>query len=501
MEKGKVYLVGAGPGDEKLLTLKGMECIQKADVIVYDRLVNKSILRYKKEGCELIYVGKKSSFHSVPQEDINKIIVRKALEGMVVVRLKGGDPYVFGRGGEEAEVLYDEGIEFEVVPGITSAIGGVCYAGIPVTHRDYSNSFHIITGHSKKNGKLNINWDAVSNIDGTLVFLMSIGNIEEVVDNLVSNGKSGDTKVGFISWASTPIQKKVVTTLDNAVEIVKNKEIEAPALFVVGDVCSLSDKLDFHSIKPLFGKKILITRDKNKNSELKRKIEAKGGMVIDVPTISINTNYKNKDLVPCILEGGYNAVAFTSHNSVRSFFDIIKNKKIDVRILSKLKFFSIGKSTSIELEKNGIYDYIQSDIATAKALSEKIGMYSKENSINLSIIYPCSNLAKDDFIRWIDEGGNLAVRQEVYTNEIEEGYRDLLVEYLIDGDVDYITFTSSSTVENTIKLIGKERLELLKNIKIISIGEITTKTIKNYGLEIFKQSKEPSIDSMIDCLL
>ena len=500
MTKGKVYLVGAGPGDRGLISIKGMECIKKADVIIYDRLVNTQLLENRKEESELIYVGKKSSFHSVPQNQINEIISSKAMDGKMVVRLKGGDPYVFGRGGEEAEVLYDKGIDFEVVPGITSAIGGLCYAGIPVTHRDYAASFHVITGHSKKGDAPNINWEALAHENGTIVFLMSIGNIEEVVDKLISNGRSKDTTVAFVSWASTPIQKKIITTLDKAVDVVKTKTIQAPALFVVGDVCSLSSKLDFFEKKAMFGKTVLLTRNKKKNSEVKAKIEEMGGRVIDIPTISIKTDYSKADLLIESFERN-NSIVFTSHNSVRSFFELLKNKKYDIRKLAGFRIFSIGRYTSDELENYGFYDYIQSNEYTGEGLANTMNKYSKENNLKLDVVYPCSSIAKDSIEKILSKEQNSIERVEVYKNEIEFGYRDLLIEELESKMVDYITFTSSSTVDNTIRLIGEENKSVLDNVKIISIGKITSETIRSYGLNIYKEAEKPSIDSMIDCML
>ena len=245
--KGKVYLVGAGPGDYKLMTLKGLECIRKSDVIVYDRLANINYLKEGKEDCEFINVGKASSNHLLPQGDINRLIADKALEGKVVTRLKGGDPYVFGRGGEEAEILRNENIDFEVVPGITSAIGGLCYAGIPITHRDHASSFHVITGHPRNDGKetKEIDWKALANVKGTLVFLMGIANLKHISENLIKEGKDKNTPVAFISWATRYNQRVVTATLESAYEVAIKENIKPPTLIVVGTVVNLREKLNF----------------------------------------------------------------------------------------------------------------------------------------------------------------------------------------------------------------------------------------------------------------
>ena len=287
--KGKVYLVGAGPGDYKLLTLKGLECIKKADVIVYDRLANKNYLKEAKENCEFIYVGKASSNHTLPQDDINRVIADKAKEGKIVTRLKGGDPYVFGRGGEEGELLKEEGIEFEVVPGITSAIGGLCYAGIPITHRDHASSFHVITGHLREDDKENpeINWNALANTNGTLVFLMGVANLQKISSNLIKEGKSKDTPVALISWATRYNQRVITSTLENVYETAIKEGVKPPTLIAVGDVVGLRDKLNFFETKPLFGKNVIVTRSRTQSSSLVSKISYLGGNPIEVPTIKI----------------------------------------------------------------------------------------------------------------------------------------------------------------------------------------------------------------------
>ena len=287
--KGKVYLVGAGPGDYKLLTLKGLDCIREADVIVYDRLANVNYLKEAKSNCEFIYVGKASSQHTLPQEEINRVIADKAKEGKIVTRLKGGDPYVFGRGGEEGEVLKAEGIDFEVVPGITSAIGGLCYAGIPITHRDHASSFHVVTGHLRADDKENpeINWNALANTGGTLVFLMGVANLKKISENLIKEGKSKDTPVALISWATRPNQRVIISTLDEVHETAVREKVKPPTLIVVGSVVNLRETLNFFENKPLFGKNIMVTRSRTQSSSLVEKIMDLGGNPIEIPTIKI----------------------------------------------------------------------------------------------------------------------------------------------------------------------------------------------------------------------
>jgi len=248
--KGKVYLVGAGPGDYKLITLKGLEAIREADVIVYDRLINEELLKEAKKNCEMVYVGKKSNQHTMKQEDINTLLVKEAREGKIVTRLKGGDPYVFGRGGEEGIVLYSNNIEFEVIPGITSSIGGLCYAGIPITHRDHASSFHVFTGHLKNDDE-ELEWDSMVKLNGTLVFLMGMSNLEKIVSRLIEYGKDPNTPVAIINWATTPKQYTITEKLDQIYQLAQEKNITSPSLIVIGDVVKCREQLNFFENKIL----------------------------------------------------------------------------------------------------------------------------------------------------------------------------------------------------------------------------------------------------------
>lgn len=499
MEKsGKVYLVGAGPGDTGLITIKGIECIKKADVIIYDRLVNKELLNYRKNGCEIVYVGKKSSNHILPQDKINDMIAKRAKEGLTVVRLKGGDPYVFGRGGEEAEVLFDEGIEFEIVPGVTSAIGGLCYAGIPVTHRDFASSFHVVTGHAKKDDSLDINWKALAEEKGTVIFLMGIGNIAHITDMLISNGRRADTPVAFVSWATKHNQKTVTSTLEKAEEVVTKGEIKAPAIFVVGGVVSLTEKLGFYERKPMFGKTVLVTRTRKKNSELKEKIEILGGRTIEIPTIEIKVEENAAENISCIDFDAYSCIALTSHNAAEYFFDILKKKKIDFRKLSDVKIASIGKATTEAIEKFGVYPDIESQKSTGYDLGEEI--IKKLGKNGNKILFPCSRIASDSFENIAKGESNVVDRVEIYNNEVNRKVKEELIETLKNDSIDYITFTSSSTFKNLLELIGDENKELIREIKKASIGEITTDTIEKSGFTAEIEAENPSIDSLIEAI-
>lgn len=494
--KGKVYLVGAGPGDTKLMTLKGLECIKKSDVIIYDRLANDEFLKEAKEDCEFIYVGKKSSNHILPQDKINEVILQKAIEGKIVTRLKGGDPYVFGRGGEEAEVLFDEGVDFEIVPGITSAIGGLCYAGIPITHRDYSSSFHVITGHLRDDEEKEINWNALANCKGTLVFLMGIGNLKHISSELIKEGRDRKTPVALISWATRYNQRTIVTDLENVYEVAKENNVKAPSLIVVGDVVKVRDKLNFFENRALFGKKVVVTRARKQSSYLSEKINELGGKSIELPAIKIEKN-DDKDLkneINNIRE--YTHIVFTSRNGVEVFFETIDKMGLDSRVLFGLKVCSIGTRTSEELLKRGI----KSDIVPKRFVAESLFEEMKETlKKSDKILIPRSENARDflvDKLREICDVTEIYSYKTIIDKKSEEIAKDVL-----NDDIDYITFTSSSTVKNLITIVGNDYKNILKNKKLVSIGPITSKTIEEFGLEVYKESEVSTIDGLIEVLV
>ena len=497
--KGKVYLVGAGPGDYKLMTLKGLECIKESDVIVYDRLANINYLKEAKKGCELINVGKESSHHLLPQDQINRLIADKALEGKIVTRLKGGEPYVFGRGGEEAQLLQEENIDFEVVPGVTSAIGGLCYAGIPITHRDYASSFHVVTGHLRKDGRENpeINWHALANMKGTIVFLMGVGNLKNISENLIKEGMSKDTPVAFVSWATRYNQRVVTSTLENAYEVAIEKEVKPPTLIVIGKVVNLREKLNFFENKPLFGKNIMVTRSRTQNSKLVEKITDLGGNPIEIPTIKIEKVGKNTELENEIKNlKDYTYLILTSKNGVDIFFDKLDEMGLDCRALANTKVCAMGVQTAKAIANRGI----KADIVPTKAIGESLydelkDIVTKEDKI----LIPRAKNARDFLIDKLNEISNV---KEVITYEsvIDYSKREDSIKIIEEGNLDYITFASSSTVKNFIKLIGEENKSKLSNTKIISIGKITTKTILDNGLKVYKESEEASIASMIEAM-
>ncbi|WP_102398841.1 uroporphyrinogen-III C-methyltransferase [Haloimpatiens massiliensis] len=495
--KGKVYLIGAGPGDYELLTLKGLNCIRKADIVVYDRLANDSFLKETKAGCEFIYVGKESKNHTKTQDEINEIIAEEALEGKTVARLKGGDPYVFGRGGEEGEFLLEKGVDFEVVPGITSAIGGLCYAGIPITHRDYASSFHVITGHLKEEDK-ELNWEALAKLDGTLVFLMGMANLQNICNNLIEQGKCKDTPVAIINWATRPEQKVVTATLETIYEVVQREGIKPPSLIVVGGVVALRDKLNFFEKKPLFGKNIVVTRARTQSSKLVEELKSLGADVVEFPTIKIKEIIPNEQLdnsIRCLKE--YSYVVFTSINGVNIFFKRLMNLGFDSRVFGGTKIVAIGSSTAKELTKYGLIADIVPDKFVAEELFKELeNVITKEDKV----LIPRASEAREILVEKLSK---LCFVKEVkiYDTVAGEGKREKIIELLKDGKIDYITFTSSSTVKNLVKILGEKNLSLLDGVKLMSIGPITSKTIEEFGLKVYREAEEYTISGLVHSLL
>ncbi|QJA09619.1 uroporphyrinogen-III C-methyltransferase [Romboutsia sp. CE17] len=497
--KGKVYLVGAGPGDYKLLTLKGLECIKNADVIVYDRLANSNYLREAKPTCEFIYVGKESSNHTLPQDDINRVIADKAKEGKIVTRLKGGDPYVFGRGGEEGQLLKEEGIDFEVVPGITSAIGGLCYAGIPITHRDHASSFHVITGHLREDDKENpeINWNALANTRGTLVFLMGVANLKKISENLIKEGKCKDTPVALISWATRYNQRVITSTLEDVYETAIRENVKPPTLIAIGSVVNLRDTLNFFENKPLFGKNIMVTRSRTQSSSIVEKIMDLGGNPIEIPTIKIEKMENNIELENEINNiKNYTYLVLTSKNAVEIFFDKLEEMNLDARALANLKVCAIGSATAKEIKSRGINPDIVPEKFVAESLYDELkDKLTKEDKI----LIPRAKNARDYLL---DKLGEICTVKEVHTYEsvIDTSRKDEILDILDKEELDYITFASSSSVRNFVEIIGEENLEKINSSKVISIGPITSATARELNIDVYKEAEKATIDKIVEAI-
>jgi len=497
VKKGKVYLVGAGPGDLGLLTLKAKKVLEEADVVIYDYLANKRFLDFCKEEAEKIYVGKKEGAHTLPQEEINKLLVKKAEEGKTIVRLKGGDPFLFGRGGEEAEALFEENISFEVIPGITSAIAVPAYAGIPVTHRNYTSTLAIITGHEAEDKEESkIDFSALSKI-GTLIFLMGVKNIPNIAKRLIEEGKSPEIPVAVIQWGTLPKQKTATGTLKNIVERVKEKGITAPAIIIVGEVVELREKFNWFETKPLFGKKIIVTRTREQASKLVEKLEELGAMCYEIPTIKIEALVNDKIYQTIEKLPSYDWIIFTSENGVKVFFKILWEKGRDVRVLGNSKIAVIGSSTKAFLEKMGI----RADLIPEKEFTQEglVSAFSRIDIKDKNILIPRAKEAREFLPQKLKEIGAKVDVLPVYETKTCEESKERLKNILKEG-VDIVTFTSSSTVKNFFRLIEETEKDSLKNIVFASIGPITSVTLKEFGFEPHIEAKEYTIEGLVNAI-
>lgn len=484
--KGKVYIMGAGPGDLELLTLKGKRAIEEADCVVYDRLINPRILDFAKKDAEMIYLGKGNTEGGVIQDEINRTIVTKALEGKTVARVKGGDPFVFGRGGEEIQSLFDNGISFEVIPGITSSISVPAYAGIPVTHRGVARSFHVFTGHTMEDGTWH-NFEAIAKLEGTLVFLMGIKTLPIIVSDLVKNGKNPETPVAIIEKGATADQRVTVGTLENIIEKAKERKIVPPAITIIGEVVNLRETFKWFEDKNLFGKKILVTRDKNQAGEFSNKIEKMGGVAVELPFIEIESvlsKVTSEDLKK------YSALLFNSPNGVREFM-----KKIDdIRSLAHLKIGAVGSKTKELLEEYKIKaDFMPEEYMVSK-LAELSLEYTKPGEKILIITSDISPCDTDKFNSMYDREFHkiVAYNTKKITREKKEVCDAL-------NKVEIVTFLSSSTVDAFYASIDGD-LECVKNIKFASIGPVTSETMKKYGFSVDYEAKVYDINGILDAL-
>lgn len=495
--KGKVYLVGAGPGDFKLITIRGLELIRKADLIVYDRLANSKLLDEASKTCELIYVGKKSNQHTMLQEDINSLLVESAKCGKMVVRLKGGDPYVFGRGGEEGIELEKASIEFEVVPGISSSIGGLAYAGIPITHRNIATSFHVFTGHFESEGKEHP-WESIVNLNGTLVFLMGMKNLEKIVNRLMEHNMSADMPVAIVNWATRTNQKVATGTLESIVAIVEKEQLKAPSLIIIGKVVNLRETLNFFEKRALYGKKILVTRARAQSSILVQKLTDLGAEVFEYPSIKISEINPNPILEKSISNiSKYSYIVFTSVNGVSIFFDkLIKSGK-DTRSLFNSKIIAIGKATDKALKSNGINaDWMPENYDGDSLIEGLKKLLNKDDCV----LVPRGKGGRENLINSINE---ICSVEEIITYEsiIEESNTKELNEVVREEAIDYITFTSGSTVRFFMDKLDEANKIKVKSIDCVSIGPITSKILESYEMKFCDQAQTYTIDGIIDRLI
>jgi uroporphyrinogen III methyltransferase / synthase len=487
---GKVYLVGAGPGDAGLLTLRAAELLGKADLVALDALVSKDIAAMIPKSAEVVYVGKRAAAHALPQEKINQLLIDEAKKGKLVVRLKGGDPFVFGRGGEEAEELLAAGVPVEIVPGISSAIAGPAYAGIPVTHRAHATSVTLVTAHEADSGSTGIKWPALAQLDGTIVFMMGFANLPTICHKLMEHGMSGDRGCAVISKATRLDQRTVAGTLRSIEILVSKANLETPALIVVGDVVSLHESLNWFESKPLFGRRIVVTRAREQASDLKRLLEDSGAQVLQFPTIEIAPPESWESLDRTVTEK-YDWLVFTSTNGVAAFFQRLFALGRDVRSLASTKIAAVGQATAEDLRRRGI----NPDVVPERFISTELLPLLAEDQRGIRTAVIRAEEGRDELLTELRRRGG-----EV---DLAVAYRTVAADYdveelraLIDaGAIDAVTFTSASTVDNFFARLTPGRA------RIASIGPATSEAIRKHGHEPDVMAANATIPALCDAIV
>ena len=495
MKPGKVYLVGAGPGDAGLITVKGLDCLKKAEVVIYDRLLDERLLDAAPQGAERIYAGKTAGYHAKKQSEINQLLVEKAKEGKTVVRLKGGDPFVLGRGGEEALALEQHGLLFEVVPGITSAVAVPAYAGIPVTQRRVASSFAIITGHEDPTkGQTSIAWDRLATGVDTLVFLMGTGNLSQIVRKLIDNGRDPATPVAMIREGTSPSQKTITSTLAGIVAEARSRNFNPPAVIVVGEVVNLRPKLRWFDNQPLFGKKVLVTRARRQASALSQLLLERGARPFEMPAIEIEDIADTGQLDRAIssLED-YQWLVFTSPNGVAAFFLRLYALKRDARWLKGIKIGVIGPATAAAVEERGLRpDYIPKAFTTDGFLA---GLKDQDVK-GCRFLIPRADIAPGELIDGINQLGAEAHEVTAYRTVAAAEAIAQGKQLLEKGEIDVITFASSSTVSNLLKALDGN-LALIQEATVACIGPVTAATAEKAGLKVAIAAREHTIPGLV----
>lgn len=500
MEYGKVWLAGAGPSDEELLTVKTKKLLEKADVIVYDALVGVEILSQIPEDKELIYVGKRANHHPVPQAEIQEILVREAKKGKQVLRLKGGDPFVFGRGGEEVERLLEEGIPFEIVPGVTSAVAVPAYAGIPITHRDYTSSFHVITGHAKAGEEVQIAYEQLVRLNGTLVFLMGIKALPSICAGLLKAGMNPNMPAAVLERGTTCFQRRVVSTVENLPKDARKADIQTPAIIVVGRVAALSETMHWAQKRPLGNTRILVTRPRQNSGKLIEQLHTLGAQVVELPSITVSPIEENEEFIRAMDQFGTRAkeewIVFTSPIGVEIFFKQLQKYKRDIRSLFGVKIAAIGVGTANALKQYGLCVDLVPEVYCAKALGEAI---AKAASKGAAVTVVRALDGSKELLPPMLDAGILVEDIPIYETKylLHENLKEQISRLFEQSEISAVTFTSASTVKGFVQML--EGMDFSK-VKAVCIGEQTAQEARAYQMQI-EVCKQATIESMIEKLL
>ena len=519
--KGCVYLVGAGPGDPGLITVRGMQLLQLADVVVFDYLANPQLLRHCPTA-ETIYVGKQAARHAMTQDEINALLVQRALDGKRVVRLQGGDPFVFGRGGEECQALAAAGVRFEVVPGITAAIGSTAYAGTPITHRDLNSSFTVVTGHEKEadyqepearqrtlDGRgrkttvptTDIDWDVLAKLPA-LAFYMGVKALPSICKNLIDHGMRPDTPAASIQWGTTPRQRTVTGTISDLPRKVAEAKITPPALTIVGQVVSLRDTMNWFETRPLFGQTVVVTRTRQQASDLTTRLEELGARVIEAPTIELAPAADQASIDSALSKiASYDWVVFTSQNGVTHAKEKLQSLNRDARAFGRAKIAAIGKVTAETVREQLCLNVdLCPDSFVAEALAAALIERNEVKGKRFLLLR--ADIARPILREKLTESGAAEVNDvAIYETRPATALPPVLIEALHERHVNWITFTSSSTVKNFVKLIGQSYKKQLNGVRLASIGPVTTATLNDLGLPPTIQADTFDIDGLVQAIL
>jgi uroporphyrinogen III methyltransferase/synthase len=495
---GVVYIIGAGPGDIGLLTVKGLRCLQQAEVVVYDFHLNAQILNYINQDAEFIYAGKRGGHHEMTQDEINKAILSKALEGKIVCRLKGGDPFIFGRGGEEAEVLAAEGVRFEIIPGVSSAVAAPAYAGIPLTHRGYSSSFAVITGNEAATKSASaIDWFSCARAYDTLVFLMAVKNLGAITARLIEHGRSADTPAAVVRWGTRPDQKTVSGTLGTIAGLIREENMSPPAVLVVGEVVALREKLGWYEKKPLFGHRVLITRAYSPEYAL---LEEMGAEIFEFPTIEILPPQDYAELDRAISRiGTYQWLVITSVNGWDYFVRRLLHLGSDIRDLKGLRICAIGDKTARAITAFGVrVDLIPEEYNAEGLVEAFLRIHGTDGLKGLRLLLPRAEKARDVFPDAVRSSGGEVDTPVSYRAAKPDKHAKRLIRFLKEGKITVATFTSALNFKHFVDIVGDEAVDFLRKTAIGVIGPVTARAVEKTGLSVTMMPARATVSALVD---
>ena len=499
MKKGFVYLVGAGPGRADLITVRGAEVLKAAECVIYDKLANPALLQYVNKDAEIIHVPKRIGEGSCTQDEINKVLAEKALAGKIVVRLKGGDPCIFGRVAEELAVLIDAGVDFEIVPGVTAAVAVSSYTGIMLTDREYSSQVTFVTGREAPEKKdTNIDWEVLAKFPGTVVFYMGMGTLDSTARQLIENGKPADTPAAVIANATFPTQRVVRAPLERINETCEQRNIKPPAIVVIGAAAASDTRFDWLTKRLLFGKSIVVTRDIPGNADFAAKIIRRGGNPLEFETIRIKPLTESNDFVRILTQiSKYDWIVFTSGNGVTTFFDALESLGKDARIFGSAKIAAIGGKTADRLSEFGIKADFVPGVFTSRELGKQLIGFTNLQSKKILLLR--SELASNELVDILAQAGADVDNVALYTAQTSKNDSTWLVERINEGTIDWLTFASPSSVDGFFEQIGSEVVNSGK-VKVASIGPVTTERLRENGVKVDITAKEHTLDGLLDVI-